>query len=38
MNAFVRLAVNGGWERFKNPLPSGETSSFAFLTRLGLYF
>lgn len=38
MNAFVRLSINASWERFKNPLPSGETSSIAFLTRLGLYF
>ena len=27
MNAFLRLQVNGIWERFKTPLPSGETSA-----------
>ncbi len=38
MNRFVRLQMNPSWETFRNPLATGETSNFAFLTRLALYF
>lgn len=39
-NRFIHYQANFSWEHFRNPPdPStGETSNFAFLTRLGMYF
>jgi len=39
-NRFIRYQANFSWEKFRKPPDptTGETSSFAFLTRLNMYF